>query len=90
MAGSLSSDKFCVSNSIISVQWLPVSYQFVKVLFLSSEPCRNFELSRVPSGDQVLIVADQLIGRDFPIHVITATTLELGEIRFETTAMPPH
>ena len=50
----------------------------------------NFELSRVPSGDQVLIVADQLIGRDFSIQVITATTLELGEIRFETTAMPPH
>ena len=50
----------------------------------------NFELSRVPSGKQLLIVADNLIGRDFPIQVITATTLEMGEIRFEPTAMPPH
>lgn len=50
----------------------------------------NFELSRVPSGEQVLIVADELIGRDFSIQVVTATTLEMGEIRFETTAMPPH
>jgi hypothetical protein len=50
----------------------------------------NFELSRVPSGKQVLIVADELIGRDFSIQVTTATTLEMGEIRFETTAMPPH
>jgi hypothetical protein len=50
----------------------------------------NFELSRVPSGEQVLIVADKLIGRDFSIQVTTATTLEMGEIRFETTAMPPQ
>ena len=50
----------------------------------------NFELSRVPSGKQLLIVADNLIGRDFPIQVITATTLEMGEIRFEPTEMPPH
>ncbi len=49
----------------------------------------NFELSRVPSGKQVLIVADELIGRDFSIQVTTATLLEMGEIRFETTAMPP-
>jgi hypothetical protein len=50
----------------------------------------NFELKRVPSGKQVLIVADKLIGRDFPIQVTTATTLEMGEIRFEPTAMPPN
>jgi hypothetical protein len=50
----------------------------------------NFELSRVPSGKQVLIVADKLIGRDFSIQVTTATTLEMGDIRFETTAMTPH
>jgi hypothetical protein len=50
----------------------------------------NFELRRVPSGKQVLIVADKLIGRDFSIQVVTASTLQMGEIRFETTAMPPH
>jgi len=31
-------NKFCVANPILSVQWLPVFYQFVKVLFLISEP----------------------------------------------------
>jgi hypothetical protein len=50
----------------------------------------NFELKRVPSGEQVLIVADELIGRDFSIQVTTATILEMGDIRFETTAMPPN
>jgi len=42
MAGSLSSDKFGVQLYLIcSVATCP--YQFVKVLFLSSEPCRIFE-----------------------------------------------
>jgi hypothetical protein len=50
----------------------------------------NFEPNRVPSGEHILIVADDLIGRDFPIQVTTATTLEMGEIRFEPTAMPPQ
>jgi hypothetical protein len=50
----------------------------------------NFELKRAPSGKQVLIVADKLIGRDFSIQVVTGTMLEMGDIRFETTAMPPH
>jgi len=50
----------------------------------------NFELSRVPAGEQTLIVADELIGRDFTIQVSTASELQVGEIRFETTAMPPH
>jgi hypothetical protein len=48
----------------------------------------NFELSRVPAGERTLIVADDLIGRDFPIQVTAASELQMGEIRFEPTAMP--
>jgi hypothetical protein len=50
----------------------------------------NFEIRRVPAGEQILIVADEFIGRDFTIQVTTASELQIGEIRFETTAMPPH
>lgn len=50
----------------------------------------NFELSGVPAGEQILIVADDLIGRDFTIQIATASELQMGEIRFETTAMPPN
>lgn len=50
----------------------------------------NFELSGVPAGEQILIVADDLIGRDFTIQITTAVELQLGEIRFETTAIPPN
>jgi hypothetical protein len=49
----------------------------------------NFALSRVPAGERILIVADELIGRDFTIQVTAASELQVGEIRFETTAMPP-
>lgn len=48
----------------------------------------NFELSRVPAGEQILIVADDLIGRDFSIKVSAASELQMGEIRFQTTAVP--
>ena len=50
----------------------------------------NFELSGVPAGEQILIVADDLIGRDFTIQITTAVELQMGQIRFETTAMPPN
>jgi hypothetical protein len=33
------------ANSILSVQGLPVSQQFVKVRFLSFEPCPFFQFS---------------------------------------------
>ena len=49
----------------------------------------NFEISRVPSGEQTLIVADDLIGRDFKIRVNIASELQMGEIRFEPSPMPP-
>lgn len=48
-----------------------------------------FELSGVPAGDQILIIADDFIGRDIAIRVSTASELQVGEIRFEPTAMPP-
>ena len=50
----------------------------------------NFEIRSVPAGEQVLIVADEFIGRDFTIRVTTASELQFGEIRFETTAMPAY
>ncbi len=47
-----------------------------------------FELSRVPAGDQSLIVADSEIGREFRIRVTAGETLDVGEIRFTATAIP--
>ncbi len=48
----------------------------------------NFEVSRVPSGEQTLVVADSLSGLAFNIQVAAASELQMGEIRFETTATP--
>ena len=50
----------------------------------------NFEISRVPSGEQTLIVADDQIGRDFKIQVNTASELQMSEIQFVPSAMPSH
>lgn len=48
----------------------------------------TFSLDGIPSGDQVLIVADDQIGHDFPIHVVAGKQVDLGSIRFEATAVP--
>ncbi|GAB4475496.1 MAG: hypothetical protein Kow0088_12430 [Anaerolineales bacterium] len=48
----------------------------------------TFVLQGIPSGNQVLIVADEQIGRDFPVHVIAGRQIDLGELRFEATAIP--
>ncbi|PWH18070.1 MAG: hypothetical protein DDG59_06820 [Anaerolineae bacterium] len=51
-------------------------------------PDGTFLMQGVPSGQQVLIVADDQIGRDFPIQVVAGKQLDLGQIRFEATAVP--
>jgi hypothetical protein len=38
----------------------------------------RFQLDRVPAGAQSLIVADNLVGRDFPVQVIAGQTADVG------------
>jgi hypothetical protein len=59
-------------------------------LMVKTDVNGNFELSRVPAGERILIVADELIGRDFTIQVTAASELQMGEIRFVPTAMSPQ
>ena len=47
-----------------------------------------FALDRVPAGQQSLIVADELFGREFPINVIAGETVDIGQIQFVPTATP--
>lgn len=82
-----------VRGRVVNANGLPFNGEiFILGTDLKTQTDANgtFELKRVPSGEQILIVADELIGRDFPIQVTTATTLEMGEIRFEPTAKPPQ
>jgi|JI7StandDraft_1071085.scaffolds.fasta_scaffold97838_2 hypothetical protein len=48
-----------------------------------------FEISGVPAGDQILIVADEFIGRDFTIQVVSASRMQMGQIKFQPTAIAP-
>ena len=48
----------------------------------------RFQLDRVPAGAQSLIVADNLVGRDFPVQVIAGQTADVGQIEFIPTATP--
>ncbi|GAB4505086.1 MAG: hypothetical protein Fur0043_20810 [Anaerolineales bacterium] len=48
----------------------------------------RFFLDHVPAGAQILIVADDALGREFPIEVIPGETVEMGQIQFIPTATP--
>lgn len=48
-----------------------------------------FEISGVPAGKQNLIVADEFVGHEFKVQVNSASQLQMGEIRFLSTAIAP-
>ena len=48
-----------------------------------------FEISGVPAGEQSLIVADELIGREFTVRVNSPSILQMVQIRFQPTAIAP-
>ncbi len=51
-------------------------------------PDGRFALDRVPSGEQTLIVADDLFGREFPVRVVAGEVVDVGQIQFVPTATP--
>jgi hypothetical protein len=48
----------------------------------------RFFLDRVPAGPRLLIVADDSLGREFPLQVIPGETVDMGQIQFVPTATP--
>ncbi len=48
----------------------------------------RFSLDRAPAGPQLLIVADDFLGREFPVQVVSGETVEMGQIQFVPTATP--
>lgn len=57
-------------------------------LMTSTDSNGFFQLSGVPAGKQYLIVADQFIGHEFPIAVLPGESLDVGTLRFVSTATP--
>jgi len=47
-----------------------------------------FEISSVPAGKQYLIVADERVGHEFQIAVLPGEVLDVGTLRFVSTATP--
>lgn len=54
----------------------------------TSDPGGFFQVNGVPAGRQYLIVADQRIGHEFQIAVLPGEVLDVGTLRFVSTATP--
>lgn len=57
-------------------------------LAVSTDVDGRFVMDHVPAGLQSLIVADDLIGREFPVEVKAGETVDMGQIQFFPTATP--
>jgi hypothetical protein len=48
----------------------------------------SFELKNLPEGKQTLVILDQYTGYEIPIILQAGETLDVGNLRFTTTAEP--
>lgn len=48
----------------------------------------SFELKNIPAGQQLIVVADAVSGREFPVAIRAGQTTNLGTVQFQSTATP--
>lgn len=80
-----------VQGRVITSDGLPFQgeiYVLGTTLETKTDSNGSFLLQGIPSGERVLIVADEQIGHEFPIRVIAGKQINLGEMRFVATAVP--
>jgi len=53
-----------------------------------TNPDGSFTISDIPSGERILVIADENIGNSQSIQVIAGKQIDIGEIRFIPTAVP--
>jgi hypothetical protein len=48
----------------------------------------SFELKNIPAGKRLIVVADAVSGREFPVVIRAGQTTNLGTVQFQSTATP--
>jgi hypothetical protein len=57
-------------------------------LIAKTNPDGSFELKNIPAGRRVIVVADAVSGREFPIDILIGQMSNLGTVRLQSTATP--
>lgn len=84
-------DTGIVRGAAINEQGNPFKgYIYVEgtTLEASTNPDGSFEVINVPSGIRMIVVADDVIGREFIATVTAGQVTEMGTLQFQTTAEP--
>ena len=90
-AAALLAGKGAVSGIVFDENTQP--YQgYIFILGTNLETQTNaqghFLLENIPAGARTLIVANETMGREYPVNVVAGTTTDIGQIQFQETAMP--
>ena len=48
----------------------------------------SFELKNIPAGQRLIVVADSLSGREYPVQIISGQVTDVGKVVFKSTATP--
>ena len=57
-------------------------------LVAKTGPDGSFELKNIPAGNRIIVVADTVSGREFPVEIMVGKASNLGTIKFKSTATP--
>jgi hypothetical protein len=57
-------------------------------LAAKTNPDGSFELKNIPTGNRLVVVADALTGREYPVTIIAGETTNMGTVKFQVTATP--
>lgn len=80
-----------VRGSVVDEQGQPFQaeiYILGTEIFSKADSNGYFEISGIPAGKQYLIVADERVGHEFQIAVLPGEVLDVGILRFVSTATP--
>ena len=48
----------------------------------------SFELKNIPAGQRLIVVADSLSGREYPVKIDAGQVTDVGQVVFKSTATP--
>ncbi|MBX0326707.1 carboxypeptidase-like regulatory domain-containing protein [Oscillochloris sp. ZM17-4] len=88
---SLISGSGTITGTVVNANGVPTSAEIIierTERIVRSDASGRFELQQVPAGPQLLVVAFDGVGVEYPITAVAGASVNIGTVQAETTAVP--